>query len=221
MRSPYEAGVMRVDLYATIHKAQRFHLFELANAIGCADMGKDTLAATLTERVRRVIEHLRDHGQNEERYIHPLFDRAGGGADSLRHGHEELEADLQEVEQMLDEGRQQDLYAAYTRFLGKYLLHLSEEEDAQRQVLWPRYDDNALNAVLARFKAERPREKAAADFEFMLPALSTAELGRLFRGMKHAATPDVFDHACDQARRLLGANKWRQVAITIDSVESE
>jgi hypothetical protein len=206
---------MRVDLYATIHKAQRFHMFELANAIGCADMGNDAPAATLAERVRHIIDHLRDHAQNEETYIHPLFDRAGSGADSLRHGHEELEADLQEIEHVLGEGRQQDLYAAYTRFIGKYLLHLSEEEDAQKQVLWQRYDDHALKAVLDRFKAERPLEKAEADFEFMLPALSIPELARLFGGMKYAAPSHVFDRACDQARRLLGANKWQQVVSTI------
>ena len=206
---------MRVDLYATIHKAQRFHMFELANAIGCADMGDDALAATLAERVGQIINHLRDHARNEEMYIHPLFDGAGSDADSLRHGHEELEADLQAIEHVLGEGRQHDLYAAYARFVGKYLLHLSEEEDAQKRVLWQRYDDHALKAVLDRFKAERPLEKAEADFEFMLPALSIPELARLFGGMKHAAPPHVFDRACDQARRLLGANKWQQVANTI------
>jgi hypothetical protein len=207
---------MRVDLYATIHKAQRFHMFELANAIGCADMGEDD--ATLAERVRHIIKHLRDHAQNEETYIHPLFDHAGSGADSLHQGHEELEADLQEIEHALGQGRQLDLYATYTRFLGKYLLHLSEEENAQKQVLWQHYDDHALNAVLDRFKAERPREKAAADFEFMLPALSLPELVRLFHGMKHAFPPNVFDRACDQGRRLLGPNKWQQVASTIATV---
>jgi hypothetical protein len=205
---------MRVDLYATIHKAQRFHMFELASAIGCADMETEALA----ERVRHIIEHLRDHAQNEETYIHPLFDRVGSGADVLRHGHEELEAGLQEIEHALGKGRQQDLYATYTRFLGKYLLHLSEEEAMQKQVLWQRYDDHALKAVLDRFKAQRPREKAAADLEFLLPALTVPELVALFLGMKHAVPPAVFDRACDQGRQLLGANKWQQVASAIAAI---
>jgi hypothetical protein len=189
-------------------------MFELANAIGCADMGKDALA----ERVRCLIEHLRDHAHNEETYIHPLFDRAGCRADSLRHGHEELETDLQEIEHALGEGQHPDLYASYTRFLGKYLLHLSEEEDAQKRVLWRRYDDQSLKAVLDRFKAERSREKAAADFEFMLPALSIPELVMLFRGMKLSVPPNVFDRACDQGKRLLGPNKWQQIASTLAAV---
>jgi hypothetical protein len=213
-----EDGSMRVDLYATIHKAQRFHMFDLANAIGCADLSSDALAATLADRVRLMIEHLRDHARNEELYIHPLFDRAGTGADSLRHGHEELDADLQEIEHALRAGQHQDLYATYTRFLGRYLLHLNEEEHAQKQVLWQCYDDHVLNAVLDRFKRERPREKAAADFEFILPALSIPELAKLFRGMNHAVPPQVFDRACDQARRLLGATKWQQLASAIAAV---
>jgi hypothetical protein len=213
-----EDVTMRVDLYATIHKAQRFHMFDLANAIGCADVASDAVAAALADRVRLMIEHLRDHAQNEEMYIHPLFDRAGAGADSLRDGHEELDGDLQEIEHALREGRHHDLYATYTRFVGKYLLHLNEEEHAQKQVLWQCYDDQVLSAVLDRFKAERPREKAAADFEFILPALSIPELARLFQGMKHAVPPQVFDRACDQARRLLGATKWQQVASAIAAV---
>ena len=205
---------MRVDLYATIHKAQRFHMFELANAIGCAEPGDGASAAPLAERVRHMIEHLRDHARNEETYIHPLFDLAGRNAMSLRRGHAELEADLQGIEYVLaNDGK--SLYAAYTRFLGKYLLHLSEEEDAQKQVLWQRYDDHALEGVLSRFKAERPREKATADFEFMLPALSAPELVQVFRGMNHAVPPTVFDGACERARQLLGENKWQQVASAI------
>ena len=203
---------MRVDLYTAIHKAQRFHMFQLANAIGGADLASDQTASTLAGRVRAIVEHLRDHARNEETYIHPLFDAAGTGAGLLRDGHDDLEADLEEIERVVGEGRRQDLYSAYTRFLGKYLLHLSEEEDAQKQVLWLRYDDDTLRGVLDRFKAERPRAKAAADFEFMLPALSAPELTSLFRGMKQAVAPDVFGRACEQARRLVAADKWELVA---------
>lgn len=203
---------MRVDLYTTIHKAQRFHMFELANAIGGTDLEAGDNAKALSARVRDIIEHLRDHAQNEETYIHPLFDAVGNGATPLRHEHDDLEADLERLERVLGDGRRHDLYPAYTRFVGKYLLHLSEEEDAQRQVLWPRYDDETLESVLDRFTAERPRDKAAADFVFMLPALSVPELAGLLRGMKHAVAADAFGHACEQAMRLVTADKWQQVA---------
>lgn len=202
---------MRVDLYTAIHKAQRFHMFQLANAIGGADLESDDTAGALAGRVREIVEHLRDHARNEETYIHPLFDAAGTGAGPLREEHDELEADLGEIERVVGEGRRQDLYPAYTRFLGKYLLHLSEEEEAQRQVLWLRYDDDTLRGVLDRFKAERPRDKADADLAFILPALSAPELASLFRGMKQAAASDVFGRACEQARRLVAPDKWQLI----------
>jgi hypothetical protein len=204
--------LMRIDLYTTIHKAQRFHLFELSNAIATADLESTEAAAAIGARVRGMIEHLRDHAQNEETYIHPLFDGAGDDAEFLRREHDDLDAGLEELERVLSTGRQQDLYAVYTRFLGKYLSHLSEEEDAQRHVLWSRYDDDTLARVLNRFKAERPRDKAAADFEFMLPALSAPELVRLLQGLQHAVAPDVFDRAWEQARRLVAGDTWQQVA---------
>ena len=206
---------MRVDLYTAIHKAQRFHMCQLANVIGGADLESDEAANALADRVRQLIAHLRDHAHNEETYIHPLFDAAGTGAGPLRDEHDELEAALEELERVVGEGRRQDLYPAYTRFLGQYLLHLSEEEEAQRQVLWPRYTDDTLRGVLDRFKAERPRDKAAADLEFMLPALSASELANLFRGMKQAVAPEVFGRACEQGRRLVAADTWQRVASDI------
>ena len=197
---------MRIDLYTTIHKAPRFHMFELANAIGSADLRNPRDAGMVVTRVRDMIEHLRDHAQNEETYIHPLYD--GAGASRFRSEHEELETDLRRIEHAIEEAGLQGLYAAYVRFLGTYLLHLSEEEDAQRQVLWPRYDDQTLKAVLDRFKAERPHEAAAADLAFMLPALSAPELVNLFGTLKRSAPPEVFCRASAHARQVLGLATW-------------
>ncbi len=63
--------------------------------------------------------------------------------------------------------------------MGEYVLHLDEEEIAQRTALWPNYPDEDLAAVCHRFKAERPPAAAKADLAFMVPALSPAERGRL------------------------------------------
>ena len=178
---------MRIDLYTGIHKAQRYHMFRLANEIGRADISDERAVADVLARVRRMVDHLRDHAQNEETYIHPLFDALGSDADHLRHEHHDLERDLEGLERVLGERSLQDLYAAYTRVLGRYLLHLSEEEDAQKQILWKHYDDEALRAVLDRFKAERARDKATADLEFMLSAMSMPELVKLFRSLTQAA----------------------------------
>ncbi len=203
---------MRTDLYSTIHKAQRFHMFELANAIGHADPASEEAAGRIRARVRGIIEHLRDHAANEETYIHPLFDAAGDEAAPLRHEHDDLEKGLAALEQALDAHDGRALYSAYAAFLGRYLLHLEEEEEAQARVLWRDYDDDALRAVLDRFKAERPRDQAAADFAFMLPALNAPELVRLFQSMKLSASSEAFSRAWEQGARLVEPSIWRHVA---------
>lgn len=202
---------MRVDLYTTIHKAQRFHLFRLADAIGLADFADATTCEGLGTVVRQLLAHLRDHARSEATYIHPLFRALGPAADHFDEAHHTLDALIAEVEATVDAGRWDELYPCYTRFLGRYLLHLDEEEEAQRQILWSHYGDDALGAVFQRFKAERPPAKAMDDLVFMLPALSVPELTRLFQGMKAAAPAPAFQHAWDMAARTLEATRWQQV----------
>jgi hemerythrin superfamily protein len=170
---------MRVDLYSLVHKAQRFHLFRLADEIGKADFSSAADADRVSHRVREMLEHLEDHAHNEETYIHPLFAKAGTQAESLETDHQHLGAAIERIEALLQESRWQDLYAEYMRFLGTYLLHLDAEESAQKNVLWPRFTDAELAEVFGRFKADRPPAKAKQDLEFMLPALNAAELARV------------------------------------------
>src|SRR5690606_29630220 len=143
---------MRADLYSLIHKAQRFHLFQLSDELGLADFKNTSDAKRAETLTRQMIEHLRDHAKNEETYIHPLFKRIG--TDTVEHlekEHGELEEEITKLEATLREGRWEDIYGQYTRFLGSYLTHLAEEESAQREILWTRYDDQALMAVFNRF----------------------------------------------------------------------
>jgi hypothetical protein len=205
-----QAAGMRVDLYGSIHKAQRFHLFRLSNDIGGADCNDATEIESLFARLEKMLDHLRDHARNEEVYIHPLFNEIGVAAGSIAEEHDELESEIRDLERILEERLWDDLYPRYTTFLGRYLLHLRAEEVAQRDELWPSFDDEALRTVLNRFRAERPVEATCADFEFILPALNVPELVCMFRGMKTAAGA-AFETSCASASRVLDASKWAQL----------
>lgn len=202
---------MRVDLYSFIHKAQRFHLNLLSNKMGKTDFADAAAADEVRAGLGRLIEHLRDHATNEETYVHPLYRKLGGTADVLEKDHHGLEAQLEGLERLGQEERWEGLYPAYTRFLGRYLLHLDEEEKAQAEILWPRCRDEELAAVFNRFKAERAPAAAQADFEFMLPALSVPELARMFQGMKASAPAPAFQGACALAEKMLEPAAWKQV----------
>ena len=203
---------MRMDLYRLIHKAQRFHLFLLANRMGRSDFQDSDEATSIGAELRTLIEHLRDHARNEEIYIHPLFDGIDRMAESLEMEHQALEADLGELAAIVAEQRWSELYPAYNRFIATYLEHLDNEEHAQSEILWPNYQDDELLAVFNRFKAERTPQAARADLELMLPALSVLELSQMFRGIKASAPPAAFQGICELAALRLGDSTWQQVA---------
>lgn len=202
---------MRVDLYTFIHKAQRFHMFRLSESIGATDFSETAEANAIAKQVLELVEHLKDHARNEKTYIHPLFQTKGSVRNHFDHEHENLEVEIQKIENVIHGKHWNDLYSTYTKFLGSYLLHLDEEEAAQRDLLWKHYEDKDLAAVFHRFKTERLPHLAKADFEFMLPALNIPELTQMFRGLKASASGPVFQNACDTAVKILAKNKWEKI----------
>ncbi len=206
---------MRIDLYTFVHKAQRFHLFRLSEKIGTTDFSMISEASDIAKEVLHLMEHLKDHAHNEEKYIHPLYQALGTIGDHFDKEHKNLELEIKNIENVITEKRWEDLYPTYTRFLGIYLLHLDEEEASQRNILWKRYEDKDLAAVFSRFKMERPPHLANADFVFMLPALSIPELTQMFRGMKASAPAPIFQGACDTAAHILAPTRWQEIAASI------
>lgn len=206
---------MRFDLYGTIHKAQRFHLFSLSNEIATADFSNDGTVILLRSKLTGLIEHLRDHARNEESYIHPLFRKLNKTAETLEHDHLDLEMMLDGLERIAKESRWTEMYQAYHRFLAVYLVHLDEEEEGQRESLWPHYGDDELAAVFSRFKAERSPDAAKADLVFMLPALSVPELTRMFESLKTTAPAAVFEKACELAKDTLRVETWERLSCKI------
>jgi len=170
---------MRVDLYRLVHKAQRFHLFQLGSRLSHADWNVELHRQQATAEVLHVVGLLREHARNEARYIHPLFDAA-----QLEHQHHELEAQLTELEEIVTNERWSELYSAFMRFVGAYLLHLDAEERTQAEVLWPKYADAELMAVMMRFRTERAPEVAAADARFMIPSLNAPELAAFLQALR-------------------------------------
>lgn len=206
---------MRVDLYTFVHKAQRFHLFRLSEVIGSADLSQAAETSEISRQILELMEHLMDHARNEKTYIHPLYQKIGSVGGHFDDDHETLETEIQKIEKIVQEKKWNDLYTTFAKFIGTYLLHLEEEETAQRDVLWKHYEDEDLGAVFMRFKMERLPHLAKKDFEFMLPALSVPELTQIFRGMKASTPAEVFKGACNAAATLLTKNRWDKISEAI------
>lgn len=206
---------MRVDLYTLVHKAQRYHLFRLSEDMGKADFGNDKASSEIARRTLELLEHLKDHARNEHDYIHPLYQLVGAVGANFDSEHNQMDDEIRKIESVIAEKRWWDIYPAYTKFLGIYLLHLDEEEAAQRDILWKHFDDAKLAETFNRFKAERPPHLAKADLELMLPAMSIPELIRLFSGIKSAAPPAVYRGVCELAAKVLAKDEWHEVSVAV------
>lgn len=209
---------MRVDLYTTVHKAQRFALFRLGQEIGKTDFNNDTQAQATIGRLKQMIHLLRDHAANEEKYIHPLYRKLGTPPANLENEHLELDEGLRKLEKLIEETNWPGIYAAYNRFLSQYLAHLDEEEEAQRNILWAGMTDAEMGEVFMRFKGERAPQAALADLQLMFPALSTPEVIHILKGMKSGP---AFEIACDIAKSSIDESSWKEIAVAANLLTSK
>lgn len=172
---------MAIDLYSKIHKGQRAWLFSLVVAAGKADPDDRPAVEHLRAESGRLAQHLRAHGEHEERFIHPLLREAMPGVeDRLRREHAGLDAVLAGVEAVAESGNAPALHEALTSLASQYLAHLEVEERIAMPALAHAFDDAALVArVLSPFASSTNREDFARDIAMQLAAVNPAESRQL------------------------------------------
>jgi hypothetical protein len=183
----------RVDLYRNVHKGQRAHLFSLAVELGRVDHQDASAVGTLATGLRAALIELRQHAENEERFIHPLLrTRAPDIAVMLEREHHDLEPAMAEVEERLRgvDGAERnrfdamvELYRAWCRMVSAYLAHLDAEERVGMAALWKTCTDDEIFAVIRAFNASRTSTDQINDLRSQVPALSPHERAMLVAGM--------------------------------------
>jgi hypothetical protein len=217
---------MKTDLYTFVHKAQRVRLFDLSGLIARSDFDDATDVEHIKTDLSHMLQHLREHAAIEDKYIHPLYRALAQGEASIDVAaefdaeHEMLEQEVAHLEGIVNEGRWSELSRAYNGFLGRYLVHLQEEEEAQEAVLWEHYDAE-LTETFARFQSERSPEKMREDLEFFLPALSAPELTMIFTGMKLKAPAYVFEFAQTLGEKMVRPEIWAKVKRELSAVSDQ
>lgn len=215
---------MPVDLYGLVHKGQRYRLFQFALSLSCKDLNEASERRFATDEVRSLVALLTDHAHTEERYIHPLFTRGDDATPAekaaltrLENEHLSLEAHLQTLSVLTTDGRFDELYSAVMRFIGSYLLHLDAEEAAQRALLWPRYGDHELLAVMARFHAERDVALAREDLKLLLPAMNKPELVAFVRNKRARTTESDSSEFTHLAVQALGHARFAELCAALEA----
>ena len=80
---------------------------------GQVDPDDGTAVAAVSADATRLVTHIRDHGEHEERFIHPLLREAAPAiADRLDIEHEALDEMLLSLQRAAEESNAQRIYAA-------------------------------------------------------------------------------------------------------------
>lgn len=205
----------RADLYTVIHKAQRAHMFALGTKIGKTDFSDARAAEDVARELKAFIQHIREHGQNEDNFIHPMFRELGDHAvDALDEEHHDLDKELDKLEKVVDNKDWEKLYPEFNRFIATYLMHQDEEEGLQESVLWKHFDDDRLIKAFMEFQASRSPSQNVEDLKFILPGLSIPELAPIFQGIK-AANPQGFQGACKMAEMAMEPSRFAELCKVI------
>lgn len=167
----------RIHLYGKIHKAQRAWLTRTLVAAGRLDNGDALAAGLVAAEARRLAHHIHEHGDHEERFIHPLLGAAAAElATQLDAEHAALDADLDNLLIAADANDGAGLYRALTGFIVRYFPHLDVEEQQAMPAIWRHFDDGALlERVLRPFIAARSSAEMIEDLNLQIGALSRQE----------------------------------------------
>lgn len=156
--------MQRIDFYSEPHTEQRCMLFENAHKAGTINYEDDSAVKILIENLRTTINTIRQHAENESRWIHPfIVKNYEKEMISLDKDHHELEALLDELEQSIESLEKalddratlgKKMYQSLYRFIGRYVNHM-EQEESLLPSLWSTFKDAELAVVIAAFLTAR------------------------------------------------------------------
>ncbi len=203
---------MRIDVYSLIHKAQREHLFKLSIKLAKMDFSNSNELIKLKEELAEMIAHLRKHSESEERFIHPFYENFQPNCTLLESQHEHFENELAAIENLLDSAEFQDkIYSLFNRFIAQYLLHIDQEEQMQREILWQHYSDKELGKIYLHFQQSLTLEENMKNMEFMLPCLNVNEVKRIFYSTKENASKEILERIIGLIKSAFSPLEWQQI----------
>ena len=180
----------RIDLYSKIHKAQRAWLMRAMFNAGRVDT-EDVAAVRLVSReVARLADHIREHGEHEERFIHPLLvEVVPDVAARIESEHHAIDSAIEQLGTASDAADATTLYSALAGFVAQYFPHLDLEERQAMPALLKHFDDSALIArVMRPFMASRSTAQIIDDLNLQIGSLNPDEERQLLTALLATGT---------------------------------
>lgn len=212
----------RHDMYRNVHKGLRRALCALLSDAGSAEVTPAAQRA-VAERWQAIHALLRAHHHHEDAFIGPHLARS---APSLFAQMERDHHALDGASAALTLAAEQlslcppaalaecalSFYRLLASFIGRYLNHMADEENAYLPALQARYNDGELAAIEGELLASIAPDVMGAFLSQMLPAMNTGERFALLDEMRRHAPPAAFTGTCQLAERVLDAASWQALA---------
>jgi hypothetical protein len=214
------------DLYREVHKGLRHTLFQLTVAVGSADCADGNARQDVVDAVHRVIALLHAHHDHEDTFLRPVISAQDPHLAAMTDaGHDEIEADLVEIELRTDKlasatggeafAAGLDLYGHLALFTARYLAHMSLEQDIVMKKLRDTMSIEELFAIEVALRSSLSPTTMCEFLTFMMPALNIEERTGMLAGMKAGAPPEVFESFRSATEAALDLNDYRTVATRI------
>jgi hypothetical protein len=206
-------------LYFPIHKCLRNVLANLSLHCGNADYNDEANFAKVRAEIADIVRMLRDHAQNEEEFIHPLYRRIGLPFEELEGKHREFDDRLAEIQRLLEEiaARPVDsperpqlgtaMYRAVNLFLSFYYAHLDEEEYRFLPLLIERMPHDQIIEARGRLQASVRCEDLLLYWKYQVATLNPSERVHVLKEYCRVQ-PDAYGELCRIAETALPSSEW-------------
>ena len=206
--------IVRVNIYAVIHKALRAYMCDTLLRVGRMDAGDDCERAEAIEQLRGLLALCTKHLHHENDHVHPAMERAQPHASSVTvddHRHHEaaiaaLQAQANAFESAPPAQRSvlmHKLYLHLSSFVAENFTHMVVEEVDNNAVLHAAYSDKEILAIEHVIVRSQSPAEAFAALSWMIPNVNADERATLLAGIQQSAPPQVFQGVLQLARERL------------------
>lgn len=217
----------RYSIYRPIHKAMRHVLFSTSHLVGLADFNDDADVDEVLEAVDRMISLLREHRENEDRFVHPVAaGRIPGITEKFVEDHDEdidLTDEVQGIARQILGASGADrvalgieLHEKLNAYIGVYLGHLYREETVMQQALWDHFTDEELIAIDMEIVASVPPPVMADFLKEFCSAYSADEIAPILGSIQAHAPAEFAAFALRTAEEHLPPRSWEKVKASLE-----
>jgi hypothetical protein len=218
----------KMALYKDIHKGQRRWLFDISNMAARLDFADRGQIETLQKEIKAFYDHLIEHVDNEEKFIHPILnERVPGCSRAVAAEHKIIHKDVEDILASLEVIRTMsnkhesnhaigyEIYLAWNRFISVYLKHIDTEEGHLQRALLGVCSAEELGGIFRSIMTSQPPQSMMVSLRIMTLGLNDDELTILLNGAKSMMPSEAFNNATSYMASLLEPERWSRVSARV------